>query len=547
MSQSTRFAGVAALDVRPRDCFTVYEGLAASVRTSYANLATLLEKVETTAGRRLSEVLAVAPQVVTNAAGYCWLNAVYAVIAGNDRDGLDRLLAGFSRFEAAAAVSAGVEYDGVLPSSEPVALPGTGLVVASPSGFLRIRSGVPAAEHWSMPTIAGLRIDGFEPLLRSPRSMSQFAVRPGSRLVSAAAAEELAAARELAATIAPTLFERYLSDVVPLEPEPGVAHAGTDDAAPWAVYLSFGREPTDLVAALAHEESHALVQTLAKLVPDLLPDSAADVAVPWKPGVRRSLSGVLHGLIAFGRTATVRSRAARAGIDGSANAEALDREHGWLAEVTGRLLDGQLGELPDELSEWLVANLRGVDSPPPDSTTGLSVLAGDQGSGPGFGWLLLDGADVRAAANELYGPLMRTSWTRGVPGYPHQDRGELDVGPPALLSSLVPALVADRTGVRLELTSVKAHRLRNGDRITAHSDAHHADLSHRLVLGLTPHDLRSGDLRLLTTDHDPTIGTQPQFGQGLLFDVARSALHEVTTNLSPYPRYTVIASYRTAT
>src|SRR5262249_7578536 len=162
------------------------------------------------------------------------------------------------------------------------------------------------------------------PLLRSPRSMAEFGLEEPARATSQRCAEELAAARDLADRLVPGLFDRYITDVVPLGAEPGLAHAGTDDAAPWTVYLSFGREPADLIAALAHEESHALVQTLVKLVPDLLPDSEIEMPVPWKPGARRSLSGVLHGLIAFGRAATVRSRAARAGHDSPANAEALE-------------------------------------------------------------------------------------------------------------------------------------------------------------------------------------------------------------------------------
>jgi HEXXH motif-containing protein len=544
MSTETRFAGVADLDVRPRDCFVVYEGLAASVRTSYANVATMLDKVDGSPGGRLREVLTLAPQVLTSAAGYCWLNAVYAAIASNNRTGLTSLLDDFARFEAAAAISAGTDFDGRLHVTDPVTLPGIGVIIATPTGQLRINNGTPQSEHWVMPTVGGLRVDGFEPLLRNPRSMSQFGIAPGSRTMSAAGAAELGSARELAASIAPTLFDRYLAEVVPLIAEPGVAHAGTDDAAPWAVYLSFGREPADLIAALAHEESHALVQTLGKLVPGLLPDSEADLAVPWKPGVRRSLSGVLHGLIAFGRAATVRSRAARAGADSPRNAEALEREHGWITAVTNRLLDGQLGELPEGLGVWLVANLDAVESAAPTPNDGVTVRACDGAVGDEFSWLLLDGAAVTDAANQLYAPFVRSRWQRGVPGYPDQDRGELEVSAPALLTDLVPALVAERTGTKLDLTSVKVHRLRSGDRITLHTDENHDDLSHRLVLGLTPHDLRSGDLRLHTAERDAVIGTQPQFGQGLLFDVSRAALHEVTTNQSSYPRYTVIASYR---
>src|SRR3546814_7592493 len=57
----------------------------------------------------------------------------------------------------------------------------------------------------------------------------------------------------------------------------------------------------------------------ATLFRSLLPDSDLEMSVPWKPGVKRTLSGVLHGLIAFGRAATVRSRAEQSGHSSAAN------------------------------------------------------------------------------------------------------------------------------------------------------------------------------------------------------------------------------------
>ncbi|MFZ2503439.1 MAG: HEXXH motif-containing putative peptide modification protein [Nocardioides sp.] len=543
MTSSIRFAGVAALDVDPVDCFAVYEGLAAKIRRSYEGLSDILNKVDGAPGDRLGAVLGSAPQVLTTAAGYCWLNATYAAIAGNDPAALQILLREFSRFEAAAAVSSRGEFDGAFPFHDPVSLPGTGLVVRATGGALAVRAGELEAASWAMPTAGSLMVDGHDPVLRSPRSMSQFDLAEPSPEVAGAGAEELLAARELADQIAPGLFDRYVTDVVPLVAEPGIAHAGTDDAAPWAVYLSFGREPTDLIAALAHEESHALVQTLAKLVPELLPDSQLDMPVPWKPGVRRSLSGVLHGLIAFGRAASVRSRGARLGYDSPANAEALEREHGWVAGVTSALLEGTLGPLSEELGVWLQDNLASIDSPVPSAARGIDVLARD-GGGPDFGWRLLSGESVGRAAGEIYPQVARLRWTRGVPGYPDQDRGEMDGPGHSLLTEEIPALIEREWGTRTELAGVKVHRLRTGDHIRPHTDALHDNLTHRLVLGLTPYDLRSGELRLLVGNQQPVMSTQPQFGQALLFQLADPSYHEVTENRSMHPRLTVIASYR---
>ena len=543
MTSAIRFAGVASLDVDPVACFAVYEGLAAKIRKSYESLSCILNKLDSAPGERLRSVLGVAPQVLTTAAGYCWLNAAYGAIASNDPAALQALVRQFSRFEAAAAVSASADYDGAFPLNDPVSLPGTGLVVHVAHDALVVSAGEPRASSWASPRAGSLVVDGHEPTLRSPRSMSQFDLAVPSREVARIGAEELLAARDLADQIVPGLFDRYVTDVIPLVAEPGIAHAGTDDAAPWAVYLSFGREPADLVAALAHEESHALVQTLAKLVPDLLPDSVRDMPVPWKPGVRRSLSGVLHGLIAFGRAATVRSRVARIGGDSPANAEALERESGWVAAVTSELLRGTLGPLPDGLDAWLENNLAAINSIAPKCSARVDVLAQD-GADSHFGWRLLSGVSLDRTASAIYPQVARLRWQRGVPGYPDQDRAELSARGHAFLNLDIPKLIEQEWGVQTELAAVKVHRLRTGDHIRAHTDALHDGLTHRLVLGLSPYDLRSGELRLLTPNQQPLIATQPQFGQALLFQLADPGFHEVTENLSAHPRLTIIASYR---
>ena len=543
MTSSIRFAGIAALDVDPVDCFMVYEGLSAKIRRSYEGLAEILNRLEGAPGDGLLEVLAIAPQVLETSAGHCWLNLAYGAIARNDPTSLQTLMGQFSRFEAAAAVSNCGEFDGPFPFETPVSLPGTGLVVHAAEGTLSVHSGDPAATCWTSPTAGSLVVDGHEPLLRNPRSISQFALAKPSPEVARRGAQELLASRPLADRIVPGLFHRYIADVVPLEVEPGIANAGTDDAAPWAVYLSFEREPTDLIAALVHEESHALVQTLAKLIPDLLPDSELEMAVPWKPGVLRSLSGVLHGLIAFGRAATVRSRAAHLGVDSPANAEALDRERGWVTDVTRALVEGRLGPLPDGLAAWLQENLTSMDSSAPDPAQGVCVVARD-GDGANFGWRLLDGESVRRTARETYPQVRRTRWARGVLGHPDQDRGELNGPGHRFLSEDIPSLIEREWGAPTELADVKVHRLRTGDSIRPHTDAMHDGLTHRLVLGVTPFDLRSGELRLLASDQQPVLSTQPQFCQALLFQLADPSYHEVLENRSVHPRLTVIASYR---
>src|SRR3546814_5760642 len=128
----------------------------------------------------------------------------------------------------------------------------------------------------------------------------------------------------------------------------------------------------------------------ATLFRSLLPDSDLERSGPWKPGVKRTLSGVLHGLIAFGRAATVRSRAEQSGHSSAANSEALTREHGWIRDVTSGLLTGTLGELPGGLDEWLDANLRGIDECAPKRAAGIGVLGRD-GADASFNWRILGG------------------------------------------------------------------------------------------------------------------------------------------------------------
>jgi HEXXH motif-containing protein len=553
---SLKWAGVADLDVAPVDCFAVYQGLAKAIADSYRTLAGVLAPLGGEDGgisARVAAVLGLAPQVLCTGPGYVWLNSVYASLATNDGTTFAGLTEDFARFEAAAAVSAGTSFSGpAAGDGEWIALPGTRVAVArSAGGLLRVVDGTVPDAVRILPTVGAMRLAGLDPLIRSPRSRSQFDLAAPDA-PTGRAEEELRAAAELAARITPGLYPRYVTDIVPLSAEPGMANAGTDDAAPHVVYLSFGREPSDLLAALAHEESHALVQTLGKLVPDLLPDSELDLAVPWKPGVRRTLSGVLHGLVAFGRAATVRARAARAGHDSPSNQQALEREVSWVHEVTGQLCDGALGPLSEELVSWLAANRAAIDSMPPagPDATVVRSLARSGEDGGSFPWALVGGPTAVAAADDLFADVTAGPWYRGTAGYPDQDNRPLDDvlarSPRAreFFAVALPAFVEERFGAVVELAAVKAHRLRQGDGIPVHSDGGHPQFAFRAVLGLTPLELDSGHLRLRTADRDLVVATQPGYAQALVFEMAEPSFHDVSANRTSYPRFTVIASYR---
>jgi HEXXH motif-containing protein len=538
------------------DCFAVYQGLAKATVDSYGALARVLAPVEGgVISSRLSAVLDQAPEVAASGPGYVWLTSMYAALATDDRPAFAALLRDLARFEAAAAVCSGTDFEGALPDvGGRTALPGTRVAVRPDEhGGLRVVGGVVQGDVAVLPVVGALRLNSVEPLVRSPRSRSQFDLAPEDALTGAAAGE-IRAARELADLVTPTLYQRYVADVVPLTAEAGMANAGTDHAAPHVLYLSFGREPSDLVAALAHEESHALLQTLEKLYPQVLPDSEGDMPVPWKPGVRRTLSGVLHGLVAFGRAATVRARAARAGHDSPANQQALERELSWVDGVTEQLLAGSLGDLPDDLLGWLAANRAQIDSAPPavgePSVRVLARSGGQDGDAGMFPWALVRGTLATAAADDLFPVVASGPWRRGTDGYPDQDNRPLDdvvAGAPrarAFFADHLPRFIHENYGVAVELAAVKAHRLRQGDGIPIHSDGGHADFAYRVVLGVTPLELSSGHLRLRTADRGLVVTTQPGYGHALVFQMAEPSHHDVSPNLTPYPRFTVIASYR---
>ncbi|MEV6415374.1 HEXXH motif-containing putative peptide modification protein [Kribbella sp. NPDC051718] len=550
------WAEVSRLDVDPLTCFTIYEEFGSLVQQSFSTLAGILSAVpDLTLAERIGAVAEAAPQVISGGAAYLWLTEMYAALSADDIGLVRRLDADFGRFELAAAVASGADHSCKVRLGEKwISLPATGLAVRSSAGCVSVRQGQLDCEAIELPQIGALTVDRYEDLYRTPRSRSQFDLAPPGTVLTATT--ELEDAAKLGQVVVPGLFERYLTSLVPLAARSGMADAGTDDAAPFTVYSSFGRESSDLLAALAHEEAHALIQTLEKLRPNLLPTSVLDMPVPWKPAVRRKLPNVIHGLASFARAATVRSRVERLGLGSGGNREAHARERGWVEDATAELLQGRLGELPAGLDRWLDANLAQIEAEWRDGSAltdepKVEVVAVSRPP-LSYPWAIAVGESARAAAAELYAPVATGHWRRGTSSYPEQDSQLITLMieklPIAqqLMALTIPRLLEEEFGTSVELAAVKAHRLRPGDRIPIHSDGGHPTFTHRAVLGLSGNLGDSGQLAVYTTAKTPVIRLQPEYGQLFVFAMVPDCHHSVSRNESALSRLTVIASYRAA-
>ncbi|WP_239591586.1 aKG-HExxH-type peptide beta-hydroxylase [Mycolicibacterium tusciae] len=494
---------------------------------------------------RIESVLAEAPQVLSYGAAYQWVTRLHHAIARDDTTLFDDLLADFSRFECAGAILSGGDFDGTTDDTKRLVVPLVGTFDLDTSRY-QVLNGRLDAEPAGPPRVGGLRVDAHETTYRLARSMSQFNLdqlghwRP--------AHEEITAARDIAELLVPGLLDRYLTDVVPLCRDGRISHAGTDEAAPFVVYSSFERDPVDLVACLAHEEAHGLINSADKIMGfKVLPDTDDKMPVPWKPGMMRSLSDVLHGLISFGRAAQVRTRAAAAGLGNPNNEEARLREIGWVTDVTAQLCAGILGPLPTWLQNWMQTNLGSWDTPVPQPTPG-EVLARGEATQSMFPWLLWASDESRRTAINAYGELSVGNWVRGNGAFPDQDRTDVNLKahPPidAFVSSRLPNLIGNEFGDAVTLTAVKAHRIRRGDSIIAHSDDGGDEVAYRAVLGTSPLPTNGGLLRLCDAAQQPVVALPLRMGDCVVFNTERLGYHDVTELHSDSFRYTVVASYR---
>jgi hypothetical protein len=536
---------LAPLDVDPAQATGIYDLLSAKVRATCLRTAASLRSAFPEASARIEAVLASAPQVLSYGAAYQWVTRLHHAVSTDDLALFDELFVDFGRFECAAAILSRRDYDGCTNGSTRMVVPLVGTFDLGVSAF-RVRDGVLDGASVGPPRLGGLRIEAFESKYRLARSMSQFNLDEVGRWE--AGHRELTEVRELGERLVPGLFERYLTDVVPLCWDGRISHAGTDEAAPFVVYSSFERDPVDMIACLAHEEAHGLINSADKIMGfKVLPDTDDKMPVPWKPGMMRSLSDVMHGLISFGRAAQVRTRAAAAGFGDPNNEEARLREIGWVTDVTGQLCDGILGPIAPWLRAWMQTNLGSWDIPVPALDAG-KVIARDGSSDVVFPWLLWAGGQSTRSATDAYAELSVGAWDRGCGDFSDQDRADLDAKEHpslnAFVSQTLPAVISDEFGDSVTLAALKAHRIRRGDRIAAHSDDGAGDIAYRAVLGASPVPTDGGMLRLCDAAQQPVVAMPLRFGDCLVMNTERPCHHDVTELRSDTFRYTVVASYR---
>lgn len=543
---------LAPLDVPSHLALGIYDLLAARIRRSHAGVAAAISSEHPHLAERIDRVLEAAPQVLSFGAAYQWVTSLHIAMRSDDVTTFDRLGHDFVRFECAAAILSRSDFDGAWAPSftaghgpaATIAIPLVG-AFETDSTKLRVRNGELEGKLRSGARTGGIRVEAFEENYRLPRSKSLFELEvPG---YWEQAHDEIVAAKELGDRLVPGLFDRYLTDVVPLVRHGNISNAGTDEAAPFVVYSSFGRNPLDLVACFAHEEAHALINCADKLLGGILPDTGDRMPVPWKPGMLRSLSNVIHGLISFGRAAQVRGRAMLLGLADPHNDEARERESRWVRDVTDQLLDGVLGELPDDLAAWMLTNVEALEPSLPQPKA-LETPAGSHDPASVFPWTLIAAPETVSAVTEQYASLSFGPWQRGSGDYHHQDR--MDVDPSGdrrlgeLLVKTLPEVIHRHFGERVELTETKAHRLRPGDSIGTHTDHQDREGYFRAVIGASALPTDGGHLRLCDQDERPVVALPLRHGDTLVFKIENPCFHDVTELRSDAFRYTIVATYR---
>lgn len=393
----------------------------------------------------------------------------------------------------------------------------------------------------------GLALDEGESLFRDPVTEHFDFPEPDGQWHSA-----LAATLELAAEVAPRLTARFGSILVPVRGGQNVQRSATYSETPGVTYVMIDSPPCELLASLAHEEAHAILNC-AERNGDVLPDNGAKLSVPWKP-VKRALPAVIHGLAAFSRAATVRLRNTE--LAPCSDCDARRRhEVAWVRSVSCQLREGAMGVIDEAILAWLDLNEEQMGLAEPDRRDRASLPGPVSGDGA-FRWALRDHS-VRDLAGRSYLYLSRGTWSREVESFYKQDVIDLlvpdRVNTPEvaeLLELATGAIARDAAALArrdVRLVTLRAHRHRPGDAISAHTDASGEDgVAVRAVLGITPEleFAAGGWIELLNEGGSAFASCGPAFGATFLFEVSPGSRHRLSTVIGPEQRYAVVASYK---
>ena len=361
----------------------------------------------------------------------------------------------------------------------------------------------------------------------------------------AGAVRQLSAALELAGEYVPALLPRFATVVVPVDADAGQDQAATWTETPGVTYASLGRPPCDLLAALAHEEAHSILNS-AESLGIQLPNPDGTMFVPWKLTHRR-LPAVVHGIAAFGRAAAVRQRVV--GVTRCPTcAQHLEAERQWVVDVVEGLRKGELGEEGNTLVPWAEEIVRTIDEAAPVSTRSEPrVLCG--GDEP-YKWRLLE-LDDRDACAALYTHLFGSVWSRRHTPFYSQDVAALPLAGAGVVQAIrtlangpLAEVASQVVGSHVRVSALKVHRHRPGDRVGVHTDAEAPALVARAVIGITPgHRGDDGRLELLDHRERPVVGVGPALGTALVFAVGPESRHQVTQVVGPGPRFAAVVSY----
>lgn len=245
-------------------------------------------------------------KILTHPYTQAWALRCLRPPAGADRD-LD--LAHVAGIAAAAALHAGVEAELALAvRDEQLHLPTIGaLLVAEETGRtvkVRVTPDGVAARHgravWRPVRRAGtITVDDLDPFRDCQVWPAAHRLDPGAWLRWRHA---LTAAVGRLSQLAPPyarVLQAGLRTIVPLQPDPaGRDRSGTARQAFGAVAVALPADVGTLMMLLVHEVQHLKLNALLDLYELFDRQDRTRLAVPWRPGERRPVEGVLHGVYA---------------------------------------------------------------------------------------------------------------------------------------------------------------------------------------------------------------------------------------------------------